>query len=227
MRKTIALAALLALAIPVFASAKTLEFEVDPTHITLLAKPFLAFAGVAPNGRVTHSLVGFKARHLLSRVPGDFQDFTGKVWLDPENVAGTMKLEATIQTASIDTRNDKRNSHLKSPDFFDAANNPTITFQSKSVKAVDKDTFAVTGDLTMRGVTKPVTLTVDWPGVTTGFAGTPNTALDMTGTVNRKDFGINWSKTLDNGGVVVADEVELDIHVEANVAAPEEAEAKK
>ena len=204
MRKVIALAALLALLLPALASAKALEFAVDPTH----------------------SLVGFKARHLLSRVPGDFQDFTGKVQLDPENVAGTLKLDATIQTASIDTRNDKRNAHLKSADFFDAEKFPTITFQSKSVKAVDKDTFAVTGDLTMRGVTKSVVLNVDYLGVTTGFAGTPNTALDMTGTVNRKDFGINWSKTLDNGGVVVADEVELDVHVEANVEQAE-AEAKK
>lgn len=195
MKRVIALAALLVLAIPALASAKTWEFEVDPTH----------------------SQVGFKARHLLSRVPGDFEDFTGKAWLDPENVAGTLKLDATIQTASISTRNEKRDGHLKTPDFFDAEKFPTITFQSKSVKAVDKDTFAVTGDLTMRGVTKPTTLTVDWLGVMTGFAGTPNTALDITGTINRKDFGINWSKTLDTGGVVVADEVEIDVHLEANV----------
>jgi polyisoprenoid-binding protein YceI len=195
MKRTLALAALLALSVPALASAKTLEFDVDPTH----------------------SLVGFKARHLLSRVPGDFGDFQGKVWLDPENVGGTLKLEATIQTASIDTRNDKRNGHLRSADFFDAEHYPTITFQSKTVKAIDKDTFEVGGDLTMRGVTKPVTLHVEWLGVITGFAGTPNTALDVTGTVNRKDWGVNWSKTLDNGGVVVADEVEIDVHIEANV----------
>lgn len=199
MKRVIALAALLGLALPALASAKALEFEVDQTH----------------------SQVGFKARHLLSRVPGDFEDFTGKVWLDPENVAGTLKLEATIQTASINTRNEKRDGHLKTPDFFDAEHFPTITFLSKSVKAVDKDTFEVTGDLTMRGVTKPATLTVDWLGVMTGFAGTPNTALDITGKVNRKDYGINWSKTLDSGGVVVADEVEIDVHLEANVPKPE------
>ncbi|MFN8179362.1 MAG: YceI family protein [bacterium] len=202
MRRIVVSLALLALGLPGLARAATLEFAVDPVH----------------------SLVGFKAHHLLSWVPGNFQEFTGKVWLDPDDVAGTLKLDATIQTASIDTRNDKRNAHLKSADFFDAEKFPTITFQSKGAKATGKNTFQVTGDLTMHGVTKPVTLDVNWAGMSTGFGGMPLTAMELTGTVNRKDFGVNWSKTLDNGGVVVADEVQIDVNLEANVPKPEKAQ---
>jgi polyisoprenoid-binding protein YceI len=204
MRKFVALTALLALGLPALVQAATLEFAVDPVH----------------------SVVGFKAKHLLAWVPGNFQEFDGKVWLDPDKVAETLKMDATIKTASIDTRNDRRNTHLKSADFFDAEKYPTITFQSKSAKATGKNTFDVTGDLTMHGVTKPVTLHADWAGTSTGFAGTPYTAMELTGTVNRKDFGVNWSKTLDNGGVVVADDVQIDVNIEANVAPAEKAEKK-
>jgi polyisoprenoid-binding protein YceI len=187
---------LAALLVPALALAEVHTFQVDPAH----------------------SQVGFKVRHLVSKVPGQFDEFSGTVTLDPENVAKTLKIQATIQAGSVDTNNEKRDGHLKSPDFFDVANHATITFVSKSAKQVEGDMYAVTGDLTMRGVTKSVTLDLEFFGTTSNpFSGMPTTGMDITGTVNRKDFGINWNKALDNGGVMLSDDVDLDIHVEATV----------
>ncbi|MEZ5065104.1 MAG: YceI family protein [bacterium] len=187
--------AVLALALPVVAGAETHHFMVDSSH----------------------SEVGFKARHLVSTVPGRFNDFEGEIWMDPADIAGTLKMSAVVQAASINTDNEKRDGHLQSPDFFNVAEFPEITFQSTSVKK-DGDEYVVTGNLTMHGVTKSVTLTAEYGGVATNpFTSTPTIGLDLSGKVNRQDFGISWNKTLDAGGVVVGDEVKLDIHLEATV----------
>jgi polyisoprenoid-binding protein YceI len=165
-----------------------------------------------------HSQVGFKVRHLVSKVAGEFENFTANVTLDPDDVAGTLKLEANIETASISTDNERRDQHLRSDDFFNAEKYPQIRFVSKSVEAAGGDKYRVTGDLTIRNVTKEVTLDVEYFGTTTNpFTGTPTTGLDVTGEINRQDFGVSWNKTLDSGGVMLSDMVDLDIHVEATV----------
>ena len=188
--------AVLALSLPSLAPAATSEYVVDSVH----------------------SEVGFKVRHLVSKTPGRFDDYDGKVWLDPANVAGTLKLAATIKATSVDTRNERRDNHLRSADFFDVENHPEITFESTAVKAKGGDLYDVTGNLTMRGVTKPVTLATELTGTGTNpFSGTPLVGLDLTGTVNRKDYGINWNKTLDSGGVLLGDDVAIEIHIEASV----------
>lgn len=196
MRKVaLSLAVLLALGLASRSVAATLEYHVDPVH----------------------SEVGFKVKHLVSKTPGRFDQYDGKLWLDPADIAGTLKLSAVIQVASVDTRNEKRDQHLQSADFFDAANNPQITFESTSVKKQGED-FAVAGNLTMRGVTKPVTLTASVNGTGTNpWSGQPMIGLDLTGTVNRKDYGINWNKALDNGGFVLGDDVMIEVHLEASV----------
>jgi polyisoprenoid-binding protein YceI len=164
-----------------------------------------------------HSQVGFTVRHLVATVPGQFNEFSGDVWADPADVAGTLKVKGTVKAASIDTNNEKRDGHLSSPDFFDVEKHPELTFVSKAVKKKGEG-YVVTGDLTMRGVTK----TVDFDAVVHGFAthpatNTPMTALEMTTTVNRLDYGIKWNKTFDKGAVLVSNEVTITIRLEAVV----------
>jgi len=165
-----------------------------------------------------HTTIGFQVRHIVSHVPGKFDSFTGSVTFDPKNLAG-MQLAADIDANSIDTNNEKRDNHLRSADFFDVANNPKITFKSTSVKPVDATHADVTGDLMMRGVTKPVTLHVEVLGVMSGKNGS-KAGFEAKGTVNRQDFGINWNHQLDNGSFLLSDDVDLLIQVEAMYPAP-------
>ena len=163
----------------------------------------------------SHTTVGFQVRHIVTNVGGKFQDFSGTIKVDrvkPENSS----VEFTIQAASISTNEPKRDEHLKSPDFFDVANQPTITFKSTSVKPTGKDTYEVTGNLTMRGVTKPITLPITFLGEGKDPWGNEKMGFELATTLNRKDYGINWNKTLDQGGFLVGDEVKVQISVEAN-----------
>lgn len=170
----------------------------------------------------SHSNVGFTVRHnVIAKVYGRFSEFDGTLMLDPDNLGATV-IDVTIDAASVDTDNEKRNGHLKTPDFFDVAKYPTITFKSTKVTPKDKETGTVTGDLTINGVTKPVELTYTLLGYTEAWGG-QRAGFEATGSVNRKDFNINWNKTLDNGGLVVADKVDLNLQVEAVKAKPEEA----
>ncbi|HET9886301.1 MAG TPA: YceI family protein [bacterium] len=170
-----------------------------------------------------HSEVGFNVRHLVSKVPGRFDEYDGTIAMDPAAVESTMKINATIKTASINTGVEKRDDHLRSADFFEAEKYPQITFVSKKV-AKKGAGYAVTGDLTMHGVTKEVTLDAEILGTQTNpFTKMPSAGVEMTGKINRKDFGILWNKTLDEGGAVLGDEVNLVVRVEANVPAPEPA----
>jgi polyisoprenoid-binding protein YceI len=167
-----------------------------------------------------HTTVGFQVRHIVSNVGGRFKDFAGTITVDrakPENSS----VEFTIQASSIDTSEPKRDEHLRSPDFFDVAKQPTITFKSTAVKETGKDTYAVTGNLTMRGVTKPITLPVTLLGEGKDPWGNEKMGFETATTLNRQDYGIIWNKTLDQGGVLVANEVKVAISVEANkVKAP-------
>lgn len=165
-----------------------------------------------------HSTVGFSVRHMMvSDTRGAFTDFKGTVnWSEKDITKSTVEVE--VKTASINTFNTKRDDHLKSPDFFDAAKHPTMTFKSTKVQKSGKN-LLVTGNLTLHGVTKPVTLTVEGPGpVMTNPWGQKVSAVKASGTLNRKDFGLTWNKALEAGGVVVGDEVTLIIEAELNPA---------
>jgi polyisoprenoid-binding protein YceI len=166
-----------------------------------------------------HTTVAFQVRHIVTNMTGKFRDFEGRILVDKANPAAS-SVEFTIQAASIDTNEPKRDEHLRSADFFDAAANPKIAFKSTSIRATGKDVYAVTGNLTMRGVTRPVTLTVSYLGEGKDPWGNEKMGFEVAGVLNRKDFNIVWNKTLDTGGVLVGDEVKVQIGVEANKAKP-------
>ena len=161
-----------------------------------------------------HTEVGFKVRHFVSKVGGRFTKFEGTIEIDRANpAASTVNLK--IEAASIDTGNPNRDKHLNSPDFFDTAKFSEITFASTKVAARGKDAYEVTGDLTMKGVTKPVTLTVTANGFANDGKGGQKAGFDVSGKVNRKDFGVSWNSMVD-GNAMLADDVDVLITVEAN-----------
>ncbi len=169
-----------------------------------------------------HSNVGFRVRHLISKVPGRFADFAGQIVADPAKPEAA-SVEFTIQTASIDTAVAKRDEHLRSPDFFDAAKYPTITFKSTRVAPAGNDLYNVTGTFTMHGVSKEITLPVRYLGLIKDPWGNQRAGFELATTLNRKDFGIVWNQTLDTGGLMLGDDVEININVEATQAKPEAA----
>lgn len=163
----------------------------------------------------THSRIGFSARHaMVTKVRGSFNEFEGSGYFDVENPANS-KLRLTIQAASIDTRNADRDGHLKSNDFFDMETYPEITFASTAVEQVDPESYRVTGDLTIKGVTKPVTVDFEYSGSAVDPYGNTRIGLEGKTTVNRKDWGVNWNTALDTGGVLVSEKVTLEFDVSA------------
>ena len=160
----------------------------------------------------THSELTFRIRHLVSRVSGQFNTWTGTLVADPENLAGG-SVAVDIQTASIDTNNDRRDTHLRSADFFDAANHPTITFRSTRVEASGRD-LAVHGNLTIRGVTKPVVLRGRMIDVG-GPAGRRRIGFEAQTQIDRTDYGVSWNRAAEGSGVVLGDEVTISIAVSA------------
>lgn len=167
----------------------------------------------------SHTEASFQVRHYFSKVRGVFHEVEGTIVYDPADVSA-IKVEALVKVASVDTGNEKRDGHLQTPDFFDAEKNPTLSFKSTSVKAAGKDKYKITGDLTMRGVTKQVTFDADFLGSSEiSIGGQPRgskAGFSATTTVNRKDFGINWNRTLDHGGVMLDDSVTIVLNVEAD-----------
>lgn len=161
-----------------------------------------------------HSQIGFAAKHLMvSTVKGSFSDYTGTIQFDVADPL-VISAEATIQVGSINTQNEKRDGHLKSPDFFDAANFPTITFKSTSVTK-SGDNYTITGDLTMHGVTKSISIPCTIAGPIKGMQGDDVIGLSGQMTINRQDFGVSWNKALDAGGYVVSDDVTITVDIEA------------
>lgn len=161
-----------------------------------------------------HSSATFTVRHMMvSNVPGRFGKVEGTIVYDGSNIAG-IKADATIDATTITTDNEKRDTHLKSPDFFDVAGHPTITFKSKRAEAVGKGKFKLIGDLTMRGKTKEVVLDVDGPTDPVTVQNSQRIGATATTTVNRQDFGVSWSRTMDGGGYVVGDQVKISIELE-------------
>ncbi|KAB2968164.1 MAG: YceI family protein [Thermoanaerobaculia bacterium] len=184
-------AALLALALAVPATAAT-TFSLDPAH----------------------SSVSFKVRHFVSKVPGQFTDFSATIVRDDENLANA-SVEFTIQAKSIDTGNDKRDEHLRSADFFDVAHHPVISFRSQKVEKVSDSLYRVTGPLTMRGVTKVVTLDVEFAGEIKDPWGGTRAGFSTSTKLDRREFNVLWNKALDTGGFMLSDEVEVAIELEA------------
>lgn len=162
-----------------------------------------------------HSAVQFEIRHLFSTVPGRFNDFTGTINFNRE-APETSSVEATIQATSIDTANEKRDTHLRSPDFFEVDKYPTITFKSTKVEKTDDQSGKVVGDLTMHGVTKPVTLEVKFLGMGKGMQGETRAGFTGTTTIDRKEFGLTWGKMVE-GTAILGDEVTITVNVEAVV----------
>jgi len=160
-----------------------------------------------------HSEVSFQIRHMVSQVRGRFNAFSGNVQLDPKNLPNS-SVEFHIKADSIDTGVADRDKHLKSEDFFDVGKFPEITFKSKSVKAAGKDKYNVTGDLTMHGVTKEVTLPVTLLGTAKDPWGNTRAGFETETTLNRKDYGIVWNKALDAGGALLGDDVKVAINLE-------------
>jgi polyisoprenoid-binding protein YceI len=172
-----------------------------------------------------HSAVEFQVRHFASKVHGRFSDFEGAIQADagkPEASSVTF----TIKTASIDTNNGNRDNDLRSPNFFDAAKFPEITFKSSKMASTGKDQYAVTGTLTMHGVSKEVTLPVTHLGSMKDPRGNERASFELNTKLNRKDYGIDWNKTLDTGGLMLSDDVDVTIDLETVKKAPEAPAAK-
>ena len=185
----------------------------------LLGTLLLALPAVAAKWEVdkAHSSVNFKVSHMvISTVNGRFDTFDGTVNFDPEDLAKG-SVEMTIDVASISTDNEKRDGHLKSADFFDVEKYPKITFKSKKVILGEGKHFQLVGDLTIKDVTKEVTFDCAFHGAV-DFMGTTKAGFACTTTIDRQDFHVNWSKTLDNGGLVAGDEVEITVDLELNKA---------
>ncbi|HYV17774.1 MAG TPA: YceI family protein [Verrucomicrobiae bacterium] len=175
----------------------------------------------------SHSNMGFTIRHFFSRVPGHFTKFEGTISYDTQDVTKST-VNVSIDTASINTEEPKRDAHLKSADFFDAEKFPKITFVSNKVTAVSPNKLKVDGTLTIRGVAKPVSLDVDilgtgpdgWGGVRSGF--------EAKTKINRMDYGVSWNKAIEGGGTVLSEDVDITLNVEAiRQAPPKPADATK
>ncbi len=165
-----------------------------------------------------HSTVGFAVKHaMVATTRGKFTTFTGGATIDADNPANS-SLWVEIDASSVETGNADRDGHLKSNDFFGAEENPKITYKSSSV-VVKGDEIHTTGDLTIKGVTKPVDVVWEFNGVAKDPWGNTKTGFDGTATINRKDWGLTWNAALETGGVLVADKVKLVLEIEAGKTA--------
>ena len=162
-----------------------------------------------------HSRVGFAARHaMVTKVRGAFNDWKGTAYIDGENPANS-SARVSILAKSIDTRNSQRDQHLRSNDFLQMDEHPEITFVSTAIEPRGDDRFKVSGDLTIRGVTKPVTIDFEYTGTATDPYGSVRVGLEGSVVINRKDFGVSWNAALEGGGVLVSEKVTLEIEVSA------------
>lgn len=162
-----------------------------------------------------HSSISFVARHaMITKVRGTFDKYTSTLVLDGDHPEQS-SAEVSIDVSSVDTRDANRDAHLKSPDFFDVEHYPVMTFKSTKVELVDDQTVNVTGDLTIRDVTKPVTIPFTFTGAAVDPFGNQRVGFEGQVTVNRKDWNLNWNAMLEAGGVLVADKVNLEFDVSA------------
>lgn len=188
------------------------------TLLVLLSALLLAHSAFAVDTFVidkAHSTMGFQIRHLFSKVPGKFNDFSGQIQFDEANPEQS-SVEVTIKTTSIDTGVKMRDDDLRSSHFFDTAKFPQITFKSTSVKKTGENTADVTGDLTMHGVTKPVVLKVELLGKGAGPKNSTVSGWDASTAFKRSDFGLSWNQVIE-GTQMVGDDVQIELHVEADL----------
>ncbi|MCM2282073.1 MAG: YceI family protein [Bdellovibrionaceae bacterium] len=183
--------------------AKAAEYNVDPTH----------------------SRVGFSIRHLMTKVNGQFKDYSGSFEFDPKALKFGDKASLEVKTSSIDTGIEKRDTHLKSPDFFEVEKFPTMSMSAGKITKKSGNKFDWTTDLTIRGVTKPVKLELEYLGAATDPWGNKKIGFEAKGRINRKDFGLKWNQILEAGGAMVGDDVEIVLEIQAaeKAAAPKTA----
>ena len=170
-----------------------------------------------------HTAVTFKVRHLFSKVPGRFKEFSGTLWLDRQDYTKS-RVEVTIKAASISTDQEQRDNHLRSDAFFDVANHPTLTFKSTAVRP-QGEKLAIEGDLTIRGVTKRVTLDADILGSAT-YYDVERVGFEARTTIDRTQFDVSWNDAVEGGGYVLGHDVEITIIVEAKKRKEQPAAAK-
>jgi polyisoprenoid-binding protein YceI len=161
-----------------------------------------------------HTTIAFQVNHLLGKQKGQFDDFDGSFGFDPSSAAKA-KVNFTIQAASIDTNNKKRDEHLRSPDFFNAEKFKTLAFDGKGLTPAGEKKYKLTGNLTIHGVTKEVTFDVDYLGNLKDPWGNNRAAFVAVTQISRKDFGLTWNKVLETGGLMVGDSVEITLNIEA------------
>jgi polyisoprenoid-binding protein YceI len=162
----------------------------------------------------SHTQVQFTVRHMMiSKVRGNFEKFSGTVNLDPDNPASTT-VDVQVETASVNTRDEKRDNHLRSPDFFNSQAYPYMTFKSKRVEVLDGSRAHLIGDLTIRDVTREVSLEVEFSGKVKNPWGLTSAGFTGSTRISRKDWGLTWNVVLETGGMLVSDEVEISIELE-------------
>jgi len=162
-----------------------------------------------------HTRIGFSARHaMVTTVRGSFNDVAGHFYADPEDMTRS-HAEVTLKAASIDTRSQQRDDHLRSPDFFDVEKYPEIRFVSTNIEEVEDNAFMISGNLTIRDVTRPVTLPIELIGVQTDPTGALRAGFEGSRRINRRDFGLEWNVPLDAGGVLVSERISLEFEISA------------
>lgn len=161
-----------------------------------------------------HTHIGFSVKHMMvSTVRGQFKQYRGTIEIDPADFLRS-KFEGEIDVASVDTGNEQRDGHLRTGDFFDAPSHPKITFKSTRIEAKGDGEYTVHGDLSIRGVTRPVALDVEFHGTSKHLNGKTLAGVSVRGTINRKDFGVNYNAVLELGGVAISEKVKLEIDAE-------------
>lgn len=162
----------------------------------------------------THSEIGFKVKHMMfTNVSGKFETYDATIATEDENFENA-KIEFSAEINSINTHNTDRDTHLKSADFFDADNHPRLTFKASSFSKIDDHNYTLAGDLSLRGVTKPVQFPVEFSGLMKDPWGNTKAGLNISGKINRKDWGLNWNAALETGGLLVSEEVRLQIELQ-------------
>ncbi len=162
----------------------------------------------------SHTTVEFVAKHMMiTTVKGRFTEFDGTIVADEADI-GSSSVEVTMQAASLDTRSEQRDAHLRSPDFLDVEHYPEVTFRSTAVRG-SKEAFKLDGDLTIRGVTRPITLDVEFGGEGKDPWGGTRASFSATGKFDRRDYGLTWNVALETGGILVSNEVKINIEAQA------------